>query len=50
MLSTRQLDEGQRHPRQTSTNDRTEQPYAIIWMHGKEIKLFEDARGNYFTA
>jgi len=28
----------------------SQQPYAIIWMNGLEVQLFEDEDGEFFTA
>ena len=38
------------HPTEERTANSGEQPYAIVWMNGKEIELYEDEDGEFFTA
>jgi len=51
MLSTHQAPETRPPAHQPVTEpEQSQQPYAIIWMNGMEVLLFENEDGDFFTA
>lgn len=51
MISTDQVTDRNPHGHnEIPEQESPEQPYATLWLAGKEVHLFEDEDGEFFTA